>query len=914
MPEPVEALVKRIESGLRSAHAVKMQRLAEGIARIKWPDRFLDRHFNIQGRNNEEQTTKGWPDAFSPDDDGRIHVVEATRERQSWYGHIDDDLAKIGERKDIKLASYFFVGGYPDHKPSVEELKNYRKEFKKFGVREKDVTILVGQDLAEELSQPQYSQLCQTLLDVSIVPAAFRALQPGLLWDQALASFQPTAEDFHKEIVWEPPLLTEIVSSLTEQSSAVLVRGHGASGKTTLAQLLCQKISAGVFYYLDLGDADYAGIDVAAALSDMIEFGGRNVTFVVDNIHLEHETALRIYEHWRHNVRPGKSNIVLLGREIKSAKGTSFADLQPSILRAQGDALLGISRRLLVRAGFGSVAPPTSVLRSWISTFGGDPDDLNVSVDLIAFGAACERRLADIANGKFQLDASDATEAVRNRYIDPLSEGEIANLIRVAAFAQFEMALPAIALPNPLLGFPISQAMNGLVLQDEHGMDRRRVFRLSHPAIGSLILRAAVGVDKQKERLAGAIGDPATGLQLLHWLSAGNEREEVLKQLETSLNSLAWLGNYHGLQPVVGIVKAGYRNDLMDASFQDRLAASSSLSEVYITERSVHFLNEFHLLLDRLGYRCVLETVKRITQEHQPLILEKLSQSTISDIDLFARTHPDGYDYLRQIDAHIWLETQASLKQPPPSHVVNAARRLEQQGLEWLGSPAVASLILRPNASEWESRHGPSDFSHLGHTLRFGHGVAVDDKRRFLEIFMSTNWLDNQYALTKPGILAASLMSVTNYLDEELWSLLHRQSLADRVRKQLSSIEGSQKRLIRSLALLGGASLVRQPLDLAGVSWPGETPVADAINQRAQTGNRAVLGMYEVQLWTGVMAMAPFVNAGFKLPPAASAAFFERLVGSQPPTDQANAVRERLLGWLKASEKEGWVVSRAAVC
>ncbi len=132
---------------------------------------------------------------------------------------------------------------------------------------------------------------------------------------------------------------------------------------------------------------------------------------------------------------------------------------------------------------------------------------------------------------------------MRSRYIDPLSEGEIANLIRVAAFAQFEMALPAIALPNPLLGFPISQAMNGLVLQDEHGMDRRRVFRLSHPAIGSLILRAAVGVDKQKERLAGAIGDPATGLQLLHWLSAGNEREEVLKQLETSLNSLAWLGN-----------------------------------------------------------------------------------------------------------------------------------------------------------------------------------------------------------------------------------------------------------------------------------------------------------------------------------------------------------------------------------
>lgn len=41
--------------------------------------------------------------------------------------------------------------------------------------------------------------------------------------------------------------------------------------------------------------------------------------------------------------------------------------------------------------------------------------------------------------------------------------------------------------------------------------------------------------------------------------------------------------------------------------------------------------------------------------------------------------------------------------------------------------------------------------------------------------------------------------------------------------------------------------------------------------------------MFEVQLWAGVMAMAPFLNAGFKLPPAASAAFFERLVGTQLP-------------------------------
>ncbi len=911
MPRQVEVFVKRIEMALRSEQAVKMQRLAEAVARIKWPERFSDRQFSIQGRNNEEQTRKGWPDALSADANGRLHAVEATRDKGTWFGHIDRDLAKLALRKDIRLASYFFVGGYPDHEPTIEELKAYRKRFKRFGVAEKDVAILVGQDLAEELSQPQYSQICQTILGISIVPSAFRVLQPGQLWDQALASFQPTVEDFRRHIVWEPPLVAEVVATLAENGRAVLIRGHGASGKTTFAQLLSQKMSLGVFYYLDLADASYDGIDVGAALSDMIEFGGKNVTFVIDNIHLEHDTAARIYEHWRHNVRHASSNIVLLGREINSAKGTSFADLEPLILRAQGDALLGISRRLLLRAGYPSVVPPQSALTSWISTFGGDANDPNVSVDLIAFGAACERRLSHLADGDFHLEASDATDAVQSRYLDPLSPSEIGNLLRVAAFSQFEMALPAIALPNPLFGFPISQAMNGLVLQEEYGMDRRRVYRLSHPAIGALILRAATGVDSQKERLSGAIGDPATGLQLLYWLPSGREREEILKLLRSTLNSLEWLGNYQSIQPVVGIIKGGFRHGLLDSSFSDRLASSSKLQEVYVAERSVFFLNEFHFLIERLGYQRVRETVRAITEQNHRVVVEKVTRSTISDVELFGRTHPAGYGFLRHISDEAWAETQSFLKQPPPSHVLNAARRLEEQGLKNFGPPAAATLILRPNASEWESRHGPSDFSHLSHLLRIGSEVSLEGKRKFLEIFRSTSWLDKQYERTKPGILAASLMSLTNYLNEELWHLLYRDSLAIRVRSQLSSIDGSQKRLIRSLALLGAATAARHPLDLTDIRWPSEASVASAIDQRALTGNRPILGMYELQLWSGVMAMTLYRDGNFRAPSPAASSFLRRLIESQPPTDQAKGYRERMVRWLIASERDGWILSKS---
>jgi hypothetical protein len=81
------------------------------------------------GRNDEAQTTKGWPDAYVRTAKGIVDGVEATRQKQSWEDHLREDLANAADQKHDRLSGYFFVSGYPEHNPARKEVNAWIDRF-----------------------------------------------------------------------------------------------------------------------------------------------------------------------------------------------------------------------------------------------------------------------------------------------------------------------------------------------------------------------------------------------------------------------------------------------------------------------------------------------------------------------------------------------------------------------------------------------------------------------------------------------------------------------------------------------------------------------------------------------------------------------------------------------------------------
>jgi hypothetical protein len=154
MNSHIEAQVRQ---KLQQIHPVTLQKLAEDLACIKFPDRFSRRILRRAGRNAMDQTTKGWPDAFVSTGLNEVDGVEATRQVESWRSHLEMDLAHATDPKYRTLSGYVFVGGYPGEAPTAAQIDSWVDRFVAAGLTRTKVTILVGGDLVAELCKPEYA-------------------------------------------------------------------------------------------------------------------------------------------------------------------------------------------------------------------------------------------------------------------------------------------------------------------------------------------------------------------------------------------------------------------------------------------------------------------------------------------------------------------------------------------------------------------------------------------------------------------------------------------------------------------------------------------------------------------------------------------------------------------------------------
>jgi hypothetical protein len=369
------------------------------------------------GRNDEDQTTKGWPDAFVSTGLNEVDGVEATRRAQTWTSHLETDLTHAVDPEYRNLSGYVFVGGYPGKAPTAAQIDDWVDRFAAAGLETAKVTILVGADLVMELCRPEYAAVRQVYLGVAAAPDWLRLLGHVPINDRRLGLFQPTQEEYDTHLVCAPAVTDAVIHDLST-SGCALVRGYGAAGKTTLAELIArhERIAPNSVWYADLAQVTEEAA-CAAPFNEMTELAARGTLFVVDNVHLDTGYACRIQDHWTRHLAPLGARLLLLGRRTHRSDARSGSAIPCLELRAGVAEMLAVAGRLAGREGRALPPVPQPTADAWARTFGGSDRPDETAVDLIAFTAAVDRRLQQIVAGDLRLSATDAVDAVRARYL-----------------------------------------------------------------------------------------------------------------------------------------------------------------------------------------------------------------------------------------------------------------------------------------------------------------------------------------------------------------------------------------------------------------------------------------------------------------------------------------------------------------
>ena len=503
-----------------------MQRLAEDYARVRYPDRFP--RFDFRAISKEGKSRPGWPDAFASLEDGRVNALEATSEkdRSKVWKHLDQDVDKARKWKPT-LAGLVFLSGQPDIQPSEDRLRRWRQKLVKAGLESEHIDLVFGGRLVQELAGPEFARTRLEVLGISDLPDWFELVRPKVPPNPLQAVFVPSPSEYERWVHW--PQVAEDIHARLEVEGRALVYGVGASGKTVLAWSFATEWydKRRPSYYLDLAGLGEQVFDVGNGLEkDLFRFGHPSALFILDNIHLDEHLAAKLLVAWGALDFSQRPCVLILGRELRGGRASPIAGLgvPPITLRARQAEVRGVYRRLVHRhTGSDTIPePPSEVLDAWVDTFGGDPAFPDTTTDLIAFSAAVLKRMPDLLNQQWLLSEADAIDEIREAYLKKIPDsGEISNLMRLAALADCELALPEQALGDRRAAFDVSSRSLGLVFREEVGSRRQYVrYRFAHSALGRLFLEAAFEpIDQEAERFHIALAYPLLGVSICNSLA-----------------------------------------------------------------------------------------------------------------------------------------------------------------------------------------------------------------------------------------------------------------------------------------------------------------------------------------------------------------------------------------------------------
>jgi hypothetical protein len=499
-----------IDNALRQISPAGFQRLAEAYAELRWPQRYHD--LLPSGRNAFNATTSGWPDAWSPGKTGRVHVVEASLDTH-WATHLDKDIEKA---RCLKGAVESFVFVSAANQPKNGNLESRTSTLSSIGIPRHNVELVFRQQLRRDLAAPRFARVRADLLKLPASPSPFVSLEQAraLFGDGSSAAFAPTMEEYEiPNRVWRSAALPRARKRLDEVGWAYL-EGYGAAGKTVLCtQLGLEWLTAlKPVFYLDLTIANWES-GVARIIEIMTAYGGEDVLFIVDNLHVAELAGGELFDNWR--ARQDRSRLLLSGRRISSHPWSGVGDHLRDVredavtVRANAEDVFGAYRRLAARIDPAAAPPPRFLTRRWAQLFRGD---------LVAFGAALVR--TQRAGRLFgELSAEDAVDYVRDVYLAPYEQDTrgLEALLTISALSVLEIPTP-VSLVAATLVHP-SLASGAVVRSgDQHSLST------AHPGLARLVLGAAQRPEIDVDALARcAESDAKLGRLITRWLADRRE-------------------------------------------------------------------------------------------------------------------------------------------------------------------------------------------------------------------------------------------------------------------------------------------------------------------------------------------------------------------------------------------------------
>lgn len=919
-------LVTQIAQRLRIISPNSLQRLAEEMAILACPDRFKGRPLIRQGRNNEGQTTKGWPDAYVLTSPGVVDGIEATRDGQSWSKHLDEDLKKARSDENFNLSGYFFVASYPDHEPSAAELKEWTEKFVSAGASAENVQLMIGKHLAMELARPKYAQIRQSILSLASSSVHFEDMRESMLLRRSKSLVQPTENEFSTGDVYKPSVAASVLAQL-QNHGVSLVRGHGACGKTTLAYWigLSEAYHSAPVYYLDL-TSQAIDATIGSIKNELVELNGPSVLFIIDNIHIDENWAEVLLSHWKKHCQISGSHLLLLGRETGAKEGTKLGSVVPLVMRAGKEEF---QQLVELRCGK-EMHVSDSVLEDWLKTFGGRRGLSRgagmIVVDLIAFGAALERRRNQIKAGDFRLAAGDAVAAVNERYLRHIVDAKVLeNLLRLAVVSEFELQVPRFAFKYPAAGLGSDCFAMGLVLSHD---DR---FALAHAALGPLLLEASGKKDVQSERFEIARDFPYLGLGMIRAGMDPDERDALVVVLEDTLNSGAWILNCSSLHDLTGVALSAIRTLNFDRAKLDSVISSHKyVSKLIKNTRSLETLTS---TAGRLKSARLISSANTILEPSTPQEIATLIESIISARNaevlgfLKGLSNIKSKELLDQIDVGKWANFRSRVPIDQASTTCQLCRCLESLGHRDLAVSVALELI-----SQFDIAHlFRSDLGDISNLVRISSpefGVLEIFFRKLLE----GGWLELAFAQTQSGQLCGALMSFANTVPFDLRQGMLIPAVTLRIAHESQKLSdlfllteeeyaygswcmvpqetrvpfdiAKNRSVARFICILGaGYALWGSSFPPVEWEWPQTVSVEDVYYSRSASDTESLnLGMYELQYWLGLKF---FYDTKNFVPPLTDVKFIsnfaQRLKMSSPPTESGSALQISLLEWLDNS-------------
>ena len=318
---------RAIEERIAALSPGGFQRLAEWYAELVWPNRY--HHLIPQGRNADDATTAGWPDAWSMDSDGRVHAVEATR-ATAWETHLAADVEKAKQLEAGVLGSFVFVSRMSQ--PDDEKLKTYRTALRGLGLQGADIDFVFMPRLRRDLAKPRFARARALLLGLPPTSAPLVSIDRArrLYGDGSREAFVPTREEFASGAVHRAQAV-DVIEGRLRHSGWALVRGRGASGKSVIAAQVGRAWAAGpdAAWYADMAQLSDDGL---RSLSDqMTVLGDDGVLFIVDNVHTNEELGGELFDYWES--RGDGSRLLVLGRLVCAGPGKDAAIRSPTSMR-----------------------------------------------------------------------------------------------------------------------------------------------------------------------------------------------------------------------------------------------------------------------------------------------------------------------------------------------------------------------------------------------------------------------------------------------------------------------------------------------------------------------------------------------------------------------------------------------------